>query len=302
MLSAIALQNIIIQNLLLRPCNNRICAGRFTLDGVEYSLGINNGPNHLHGGHRGFDKCVWGWTTTEAEDAVAVRFTLHSPDGDEGYPGALDAVVTYTLTRGGELLMDYQATSDKSTPVNLTNHAYWNLSGGHRCGAPDHLLQTHCSRYVVTGDGNIPTGELRGVDGSPFDLRAEGGVRLGERIPLIPGPGDITGFDHCFVVDGAYERNLAGAHNSEDVQLFPAATLHCPLSGRVLQVSTSQPGVQVYTANFLASAPPFSRHNAVCLETQHFPDTINQPAFPSCVLRPGHVYHHRSKFAFSVVA
>jgi aldose 1-epimerase len=275
---------------------------------VEYSLGINNGPNHLHGGHRGFDKCVWEWSTEElggsgGEAAVAVRFTLRSPDGDEGYPGALEAVVTYTLTSRGELVMDYRATADKSTPVNLTNHAYWNLSGAHRCGAGDHFLQMHCSRYVVTGDGNIPTGELRDVAGSAFDLRGEGGAQLGDRIPLIPGPGDITGYDHCFVVDGAYERNMSGGHNAEEgLQLFPAAVLYCPLSGRALHVSTSQPGIQVYTANFLAGTAPFTRHNAVCLETQHFPDSINQPHFPSCVLRPGQSYHHQSKFAFSVVA
>jgi aldose 1-epimerase len=289
---------------------NRIAQGSFEIDGKRYSLAVNNGVNALHGGKVGFDKQIWSSRAYMDQEGVSVEFRLVSLDGDEGYPGTLTAAVTYTLESGAkQLRVEYKATVEgAATPVNLTNHAYWNLSG--ECRRPvtqGHRLQLSCSRYLPVDATQIPCGVEQEVVGTLFDFRAgapgadeDGGVLLGERIPLIDGCGQ-PGLDHCFCVDRDGEGVTdAGAGESEgdEARLWHMATLSEPESGRRLTLYGTQPGVQVYSANWLSDAAPFTQHNALCLETQHYPDAVNQPAFPSCVLRPGQTYRHGALFCF----
>ena len=266
---------------------NRIGGATFDLDGETYALATNNGPNHLHGGLKGFDKVVW--QAEAGEDAVV--FTYVSADGEEGYPGTLTASVTYRLTNRGELFVDYRATTDKATPVNLTQHAYFNLAGaGNILG---HELTLHASRFTPVDSTLIPTGELRSVDGTPFDFLQPTviGARINQDEEQLNRGG---GYDHNFVLD-------VGADS-----LAPAARVYEPTTGRALDIHTTEPGVQFYTGNFLDGSITgkggrvYAYRYGFCLETQHFPDSPNQPDFPTTILRPGEVYASRTVFAFSV--
>jgi aldose 1-epimerase len=263
---------------------NRIARGKFTLDGKSYTLATNNGVNHLHGGLRGFDKYVW---SAEPVGANAVRFKHVSPDGEEGYPGTLITSVTYTLTDADELRLDYTATTDAPTVLNLTNHAYWNL--GDSADVRDHELRIAAAKYTVVDAGSIPTGELREVAGTPFDFTKA--KPIGRDLDALKGtPG---GYDHNYV--------LALAPRREPVL---AAEFYEPKSGRVMRVLTDQPGVQFYTGNYLKSVSgksgrTYEKHAGLCLETQHFPDSPNQPDFPNTVLRPGETFRSTTVHAFS---
>jgi aldose 1-epimerase len=270
---------------------NRIRAGRFTLDEQTYSLAINNGPNHLHGGPGGFHQVLWQAQPLEAPDGPSLTLAYSSPDGEEGYPGTLSVVVTYTLTNTNDLRIDYEARTDRATVINLTNHAYFNLAGeGTILG---HELQVAASRFLPVDPTSIPLGELRPVTGTPFDLRRP--ALIGERI----GADDeqlrlVQGFDHCFVIDKS-PGELAFAAMASD-----------PESGRTLEVYTTQPGIQLYTSNFLEGAIAgkggrrYEQYSALCLETQHFPDSPNQPQFPSTVLRPGERYKHTTVYRLGI--
>jgi aldose 1-epimerase len=254
---------------------NRIGKARFALDGKEYKLAANSGPNHIHGGRKGFAQVLWqGQALPLQEHEAAVQFTYISKDGEEGYPGNLTAKVTYTLTDNNEFRIDYEATTDKPTPVNLTNHAYFNLAG--HGNVLDHELWLASERYTPADDQLIPTGQIASVKGTPLDFSKP--TRVGERIEqLKPKPG---GYDHNYV--------LGGDGKSPTL----AARVHDPKSGRIMEVRTTEPGVQLYTGNHL-------KHGALCLETQHYPDSINQPSFPSTILRPGQIFKSATVFAFS---
>ncbi|MBA9077249.1 aldose epimerase family protein [Rufibacter quisquiliarum] len=263
---------------------NRIAKGKFALNGKEYSLATNNAPNHLHGGNIGFDQVVWG--VEELPEQNGVQFTYLSPDGEEGYPGTLLVSVTYSLTEENELVLTYKATTDQATPVNLTHHSYFNLTGE----AEDilgHGLTLNADQYTVVNDTLIPTGELRNVTGTPFDFTTAHSI--GERISQVEG----GGYDHNFVL-----RKTEGA-------LALAATVVEPQSGRIMEVFTTEPGVQFYSGNFLdgtltgKKGQPITKRMGFCLETQHFPDSPNQPTFPNTVLEPGQVYRQTTVYKFS---
>jgi aldose 1-epimerase len=272
---------------------NRIAKGQFTFDGYTYRLATNNAPNHLHGGGpRSLDKVRWQAEVVGDKTNPGVRFTYTSPDGEEGYPGNLTIAVTYSLfpvPDAGALTVHFEATTDKATPVNLTNHAYWNLTGA---GAPtvlDHVLQLAASQYTPTDDTLIPTGKLADVAATPLDFRKP--QPLGFRIDDLTATA-AKGIDHNFVLDA----NAGG----DDV-----ARLGSPQSGRWLEIRTSEPGLQVYTGNFLfgqtgKGGRTYAHRSAVCLETQHFPDSINQPSFPSTVLQPGQKFTSSTTFTFGV--
>jgi aldose 1-epimerase len=274
---------------------NRIGKAQFSLDGVTYHLAANNGPNTLHGGVVGFDKVVWGAEPFEDADGKGVRFTYVSRDGEEGFPGQLTAHVTYQLTDANELIISYEATTTKPTPVNLTNHAYFNLSGDASRDILNDTLQLNADRFTPVDSGLIPTGELRPVDGTPFDFRAATaiGARIGaDNEQLKFG----QGYDHNWVLN----KPEAGA-------LSMAARLADPQSGRVLEIRTTEPGIQFYSGNFLDGSlsgrgATFQHRWALCLETQHFPDSPNKPDFPSTILRPGETYTSRTILAFSTDA
>ena len=251
---------------------NRIAKARFTLDGVEYRLSANNGANHLHGT---FDKVVWqAKALASGNHEAAVQLTYVSKDGEEGYPGSVIVKVTYTLSDDNELRIDYEATTDKATPINLTNHAYFNLAG--HGDVLDHELWLAANRYTLSDDELIPTGEFSSVKGTPLDFTTP--TRVGARIEqLKPKPG---GYDHNFVLDDG-GKSLALAARVTD-----------PESGRVMEVRTTEPGVQIYSGNHL-------KHGGLCLETQHFPDSVNHPSFPSVILRPGQTFKSTTAFRFS---
>jgi aldose 1-epimerase len=260
---------------------NRIAGGKFKIDGKEYQVAKNNGPNALHGGvKRSLDKVVWDGKPFENAEGQGVEFTYVSPDGEEGYPGKLSTKVTYTLTDSNEVKIDYEATSDKATPINLTNHTYFNLSGA---GAPtilDHELRILSDHYTPVDDTLIPTGEIVPVEGTPLDFREF--HTIGERVNQL-GNKSGNGYDHNFVL------------NNQDGDLALAAEVREPKSGRVLKVFTTEPGVQFYGGNFLESVKgkdgkTYAHRSGFCLETQHYPDSVNQPKFPDAVLKPGEIY------------
>ena len=263
---------------------NRIKDGKFELDGKTYQLAQNNPPSHLHGGESGFDKKVWAAEKFSEKDVVGVRLSLVSPDGEEGYPGKLTLKVVYTLNNENELKIDYTATTDKATPINVTNHCYWNLSGAGDGTVLDHELLLNCDKYLPVSDEAIPTGELAPVKGTPMDFTST--HKIGERIDQVEG-----GYDHCWVVNPA-EKQPALTARAKD-----------PASGRVMEVYTTEPGVQFYTGNFLDGTPAsggFPKHGGFCLEAQHFPNSPNQPEFPNTILKPGEVYEQTTIHKFSV--
>ena len=270
---------------------NRIAKGKFTLDGKEYTLAINNPPNHLHGGKKGFDKMVWKAEAADLGDRKTVVLKYTSKDGEEGYPGNLDVTVTYVLNDANEWQIAYKATTDKATPINLTQHAYFNL-GGHDSGTIlDHLMKIEADYYTPTDDTLIPTGKIEPVEDTPFDFRSP--TPIGKRIKGIKA--DPQGYDLNFVLRGG-----------EEPKLRPAAEVTDPKSGRVMIVSTTEPGVQFYTGNFLdgkqkgKGGVKYKQYGGFCLETQHYPDSINHKEFPSVVLEPGKMYKHETVYRFSV--
>ena len=271
---------------------NRIGKAQFTLNGRTYPLAANNGPNHLHGGIRGFDKYVWHAEPLPKRAGVVLSRT--SPDGEEGYPGTVKVRVTYTLTDANQLELEYEATSDKPTPLNLTNHSYFNLSGHDSGSVLDHELTVHADRYTPVDSTLIPTGALAPVQGTPFDFRkpARIGARIGEPHEQLKYG---IGYDHNWVL------------NRTGDGLEMAARVVDPKSGRTLEVSTTEPGLQFYTGNFLDGSVKgkggtvYNQRSAFCLETQHFPDSPNKPDFPSTILEPGKTHRSRTVFSFGVV-
>jgi aldose 1-epimerase len=269
---------------------NRIAKGRFTLNGKTYTLATNNGENHLHGGLKGFDKVLWSAEPGTSPDGPRLELSYLSADGEEGYPGNLKAKVAYTLTNGGELRVDLEATTDKETVVNLAQHSYFNLAG--EGTILDHELTLLADRFTPVDKTLIPTGELRPVEGTPFDFRKP--TAIGARIDAKDEQIGIgSGYDHNFVVNGK-----AGT-------LRPAARVRDPRSGRVLEVSTTEPGIQFYTGNFLDGSvvgkggKPYVRRSGFCLETQRYPDTPNKPEFPTAVLKPGQTYKSTTIYRFT---
>lgn len=268
---------------------NRIAGGSFTLNGRTHRLAVNNGPNSLHGGRRGFDKVVWRAEPRLEADGPAVTFRYLSPDGEEGYPGNLAVTMTYRLTDANELRIDYEAVGDQDTPVNLTNHSYWNLAGGGTILS--HRLALRAARYTPVDAELIPTGRIEAVAGGPMDFTAE--KAIGRDLGLLANL--PAGYDHNFVIDGGGEG------------LVPAARAVEPRSGRVLEVLTDQPGVQFYSGNFLDGSlrgkrgERYPQYAGFCLETQHFPDAVHHPQFPSIILRRGETYRSTTVHRFSTI-
>jgi aldose 1-epimerase len=265
---------------------NRIAGGRFTLDGAEYHLPVNNGPNTLHGGTVGFNRVLWKAQPRESDPncpALELRYT--SPDGQDGFPGTVEVTVIYTLS-GDSLRIGYTATTDRATPVNLTNHSYFNLRGPGSGDVLGHVLMLNASRYTPVDDTLIPTGEIAPVKGTPLDFTSP--TPVGRRISQVSG----GGYDHNFVLDTNGDLSK------------PAGRVHEPTSGRVLEFFTTEPGVQFYSGNFLNGSAhgiggAYGKHGALCLEAQHFPDSVHRPGFPNTILRPGQTYRQTTIYRFT---
>jgi len=271
---------------------NRIAKGRFTLDGVEYKLAVNNGENHLHGGLKGFDKVVWTGREIKTGTSPAVALTYLSKDGEEGYPGNLSVRVVYTLTNENELKIEYTATTDKDTVLNLTHHSYFNLAGEGNGDILNHLVSINAKQFVPTDAGSIPTGELKNVAGTPFDFLNP--TAIGARINQDDEQLKFgNGYDHTWVIDG------------KPGTMRVAATAYEPTSGRIMRVLTTEPGMQFYTGNFLngtltgKSGKVYARRTGFCFETQHYPDSPNQPSFPTTTLKKGQTYKSTTIYRFS---
>lgn len=267
---------------------NRIAKGKFTLNNIDYNLPINNGPNHLHGGDHGFHTKLWDYELENNIDSASLKLNYSSPNLEEGYPGNVEVAVTYTIHNNNLVDINFEARADSPTHVNLTTHGYYNLSG-FKMDITSHLLKLDSTAYVEIDDTQIPTGKLKSCMTTPFDFTKK--EQLGKKIAHIPG-----GIDHCFPL--SHPRNFEK----------PAAELIDEESGRILTIYTTQPGIQVYTGNSLDGSQighngtVYNKHWAVCLETQHFPDSPNQPNFPSTLLNPGEKYNHTTRFAFRVRA
>ncbi len=274
---------------------NRIADGKFSLGGVDHTLAQNNGKNSLHGGLKGFDKVIWSGEAVSDNDDTGVQLTYHSQNGEEGYPGALDVVVTYWLTQANELKITYELTAHARTVANLTNHSYFNLKGEGNGTIYDHILTLNADHYTPTDDTQIPTGEIAPVTGTPFDFTTPKTISSGLRTPhpqIITG----AGYDHNYVL------NRDGLSDDE---IGFVARVYEPTTGRIMEVWTTEPGVQFYTGNFLesnlvgASGRVYRQSDGLALETQHFPDSPNQPNFPSTVLEPNEPYHSTTIYKFS---
>jgi aldose 1-epimerase len=260
---------------------NRIADGRFNLQGKEYNLAVNNGKNHLHGGLKGFDRRLWVAEPFTEKGSACVQMVLRSIDGDEGYPGNLDVKAIFMLDQGNNLAIRYKASSDAFTPVNLTNHSYFNLRGEGTGSILDHELELNASYYLAVNEGLIPEGVPRSVSGTPFDFR--------KSKPIRNDISEAGGYDHCFLVDGTGMRLAAKARD--------------PVTGRTLQLQTTMPGVQFYSGNFLAGflgkrGSVYEKHAGFCLEAEYYPDSPNRPDFPSCILEPGQEYNHQIDYLF----
>ena len=270
---------------------NRIAKGKFKLEGKEYTLATNNDQNHLHGGIKGFDKVVWDVQTVTRNDTVGLKLTYFSKDGEEGYPGNLTSTVTYYLTNNDEIDIEYEATTDKATPINLTHHSYFNLAGQGNGDILGHEIMINADSFTPVDSGLIPTGELRPVKGTPMDFITP--TAIGARVnqdyrQLVYG----KGYDHNWVLNGW------------DGTMKLAARVHEPTTGRIMEVLTTEPGIQFYCGNFLDGSnigkggKIYNHRNGFCLETQHFPDSPNQPDFPSTILHPGEKYSHKTIYRF----
>ncbi|WP_224998462.1 aldose epimerase family protein [Cesiribacter sp. SM1] len=271
---------------------NRIAGGKFSLDGQEYTLAQNNGPNTLHGGLKGFDKRVWQAEEMRSEDGVGVKMHYLSPDGEEGYPGNLSVDVVYTLTDNNELIIEYSATTDKPTVVNLTNHSYFNFTGNTKRDILDHKVMIKADKFVPVDEDLIPTGQLQDVKGTPMDFT--NAARVGQSINADHEQIKLgRGYDHTWVL-------------GEPGQMKLAATVYEPATGRYMETHTTEPGVQFYTGNFLngqmvgKGGVTYDYRYGLCLETQHLPDSPNQPQFPSVALRPGETYSAKTVYKFAV--
>ena len=266
---------------------NRIAKGRFSLEGKEYALAINNGPNALHGGPTGYSKRVWAVEPRRDSEGPSLRLTIDDPDGHEGFPGHVSVEVDYTWTDSDVFRIRYRAKTDAPTPINLTNHAYFNLKDGGASDVRAHLVRIEADAYTPVDDTLIPTGEIRSVEGTPFDFRTP--------TPILAGIDEVGGYDHNFVlkIDGP--------------RLVLAALVEEPTTGRHMEVWTDQPGVQFYTGNFLDGSlarrggGAFAKHAALCLETQHFPDSVHHPEFPNTILRPDETFESTTEYRFQVV-
>ena len=272
---------------------NRIAKGKFKIDGVEYDLKINNGPNHLHGGLIGFDKVVWSATVNKDENAVELAYTAR--DGEEGYPGNLECKVTYQLTEDNEIVVSYFATTDKATPVNLTQHTYFNLKGEGQGDVIDHEMMINAKQFTPVDSTLIPTGELRDVVNTPFDFTS-----------IKPIGKDINAGDEQLKFGGGWDHNwVLDRTGAAEGERTLAVRVHEPKTGRVLEVFTTEPGVQFYAGNFLSGnilgkcGKPYVKRGGFCLETQHYPDSPNRPEFPTCILKPGDEYKTSTSFKFS---
>lgn len=268
-------------------CANRIAGGKFAIDGKSYQLATNNGPNHLHGGVKGFDKYLWDSSAKDTPEGPSVTLTRTSPDGEEGYPGTVRATVTYTLTDANELKVEMTAVTDKPTIVNLAHHGYWNLAGHASGDILGHALQINADAFTPTDDTLIPFGTTPPVEGTPFDFRR--GMKVGDDIDVVPG-----GYDVNFCINGKMG------------ELRWAARLADPKSGRQMEILTTEPGLQFYSGNFLdgtvkgKGGAVYRQHQGLCLETQRYPDSINRPAWPTVILRPGQEYRHLMVHKFTV--
>ena len=271
---------------------NRIAKGKFTLNGKEYSLAVNNGENHLHGGLKGFDKVLWDAQEMHTDNGPALKLTYLSADGEEGYPGNLSCTVIYTLTNKNELKISYEAQTDKPTPINLTHHSYFNLAGHDAGDILAHEIMIDADHFTPTDAGLIPTGQIKPVKGTPMDFTKP--TPIGARIDQK---------DQQLEFSGGYDHNWVLNNNSGDLAL--ACSVYEPTTGRVMDVYTTEPGMQFYSGNFLdgtnigKGGAVYNFRNGFCLETQHFPNSPNQPEFPSAILQPGQKYKHVTAYRFS---